>query len=278
MTVLRTVIDHHAHTAFCGHAEGSPLEMAQSALKKGLAAIGFAGHCPYPPGYMPDLPRCVIPQADFQPYWDAVGQTQKAMAGRIRVLRGLEVDDMPGHVDWTRGFLHDLDLDFVLGSVHILRDVTIDYRDAHVIPLVEALGGVEGLWSLYWDRVEALVRSGLVDMLAHPDLPRKLAILRPASDDRERVDAVLDAMRSHDVVLEVNTGGIDRAADRAAYPAEWILKRALQRGIPISLGSDAHCPREVGRYFPETISRLKAMGFGELTVVEGRRQRRVPLP
>ena len=45
------------------------------------------------------------------------------------------------------------------------------------------------------------------------------------------------------------------------------------RGVPITLGSDAHAPQWVGRDFPRALAELHAAGYRTLTVFE-RRERR----
>jgi histidinol-phosphatase (PHP family) len=54
-------------------------------------------------------------------------------------------------------------------------------------------------------------------------------------------------MRQKNMALEVNTAGIAQRGE--PYPARWIIDEAVALGIPLSAGSDAHRPEEVGRSF-----------------------------
>ncbi|MEA2064014.1 MAG: PHP-associated domain-containing protein, partial [Gemmatimonadota bacterium] len=70
-----------------------------------------------------------------------------------------------------------------------------------------------------------------------------------------------------------NTAGWDKPCGEQ-YPALEIIRRAVDKGVRITAGSDAHAPEEVGRYF----GRLKAIlgqvgvtrlvGFEKLEAVE----------
>jgi len=257
-------IDMHVHTRYCGHASLSAVAAAEAAVAQRLSSIGFTGHFPYPPDHQADLDNCVIPSVDFEAYWRDISEVQDAWASKLTVRRGVEIDYLPAHTDWARKALSRLDLDVVLGSVHSLDGVTIDYDDAHLAPHFEALGGVNGLWERYWAAIVGLIESGLCDVLAHLDLPRKLVTLAPQRDYRERLEGIIDAMLRHNLVMEINTGGIDRACDRSVYPAEWIIRRAVARGIPLTLGSDAHHPDEIARHFDIVIPWLRALGVTQV--------------
>jgi histidinol phosphatase-like PHP family hydrolase len=45
----------------------------------------------------------------------------------------------------------------------------------------------------------------------------------------------------------------------------------------VTMGSDAHSPLQVGRYFPEAAELLKAAGYSELSVFEKRVRQSSPL-
>ena len=54
-------------------------------------------------------------------------------------------------------------------------------------------------------------------------------------------------MQERGIALEINTSGFDYRG--TPFPAAWIITLAVERGIPLSAGSDAHRPEDVGRYF-----------------------------
>jgi len=48
------------------------------------------------------------------------------------------------------------------------------------------------------------------------------------------------------------------------YPSEYILKKSLEKGIGITLNSDAHQPSNIGYKFMEMIDMAKEKGFREI--------------
>jgi histidinol-phosphatase (PHP family) len=50
---------------------------------------------------------------------------------------------------------------------------------------------------------------------------------------------------------------------REIYPSRQILELAFQKGVPITFGSDAHAPGEVGMNFAETIRLARGAGYQE---------------
>ena len=62
------------------------------------------------------------------------------------------------------------------------------------------------------------------------------------------------------------------------YLSPLILNLAWERGIPISFGSDAHGPQDVGRYFDQALKLAKDAGYTHCLRMRGRKKELVPLP
>jgi histidinol-phosphatase (PHP family) len=154
--------------------------------------------------------------------------------------------------------------------------VPIDYRAETLQEQLEKFGGIDRLWETYWDHMENLIREGGVQVIGHIDVLRKFGRFMPHQSQAERAESLLRLIRENDMTLEVNTGGIDRASDHEPYPSREILKLASDVGVDIALGSDAHAPKDVGRYFTETILRLKSLGWTRSATFEAGRKRLIP--
>lgn len=269
--------DYHLHTRYCGHASGSVEDMVRAALDKGFAEIGFTEHLPYPEGFTNDVPDCVAPAGEWPRYVADVLGARERFRGRIAIRLGAEVDFLPGYEDAAASQLQEHPFDVVFGSVHLVDGVTVDYTADYLTEHLPQLGGTAGLWATYWDRLEGLIRSGLCDVVSHLDLPRKLGGDFPRAVVWERVEAILDLIRAADLAMEVNTGGIDRSVLREAYPADRILQMARAKEIAVLIGSDAHDPRQIGRYFRETAARLAALGWRHLAAFENREKTFLPI-
>jgi histidinol-phosphatase (PHP family) len=265
--------DLHVHTHYCGHAEGTMEESVQVAIRLGLAEVGFAGHFPYPQGFVEPVPDCVIPEDLFPQFVDDVFRLRKIYENRIHITLGAEVDYLDGFMEKTKALCRMYPLDYVIGSVHMVEGVPIDYSHQVLIQYLDKMGGVGGMCTKYWKCVEKMIRSGICDVVAHLDLPKKVMASRPSFDDTKHVEFLLDLIFDRNIVLEVNTGGIDRSFDGESYPSQSILRMAAERGIEITLGSDAHRPEEVGRYFRKTAEFLRTLGWTRVVVFEAGEKR-----
>jgi histidinol-phosphatase (PHP family) len=252
-------------------------ETVQAAVAAGLAEMGFADHFPYPDGYPEPAPNCVIPdEATFLIYAEEVRRLQAAYADRIRIRFGAEIDHLDGRAGDQAAMRSKYSFDYVIGSVHIVRGVAIDYRAETLEASLEELGGIDRLWEDYWDAVESLIRGGWCQVIGHMDVLRKFGRFLPWKSQTERVEALLRLIKRNGLTLEVNTGGIDRASDRRPYPSPEILKQAAAAGVDIALGSDAHAPKDVGRYFSETVPQLRSLGWTRSATFESGLKRMVP--
>ena len=269
--------DLHIHTPYSEHGTGTMEETVRAAISKGFSEIGFSDHFPYPAGFEAPAPNCVIPdETTFMKYAAEVRRLQSAYADRIRIRFGAEIDFLDG-LDADQAAMRSKHaFDFVIGSVHILRGVAIDYRPETLRDSLEAFGGIDRLWQAYWDGLESLIRGGQCHVIGHMDVLRKFDGFLPARSQAERAGSLLRLIKRNGLALEVNTGGVDRASDHRPYPSTEILKLASGIGVDITLGSDAHGPEDVGRYFPETVRRLKSLGWNRSATFEAGRKQWVP--
>jgi histidinol-phosphatase (PHP family) len=269
--------DLHIHTTYSQHATGTMEETVRAALAKGLPEIGFADHFPYPSGFSVPAPNCVIPdEATFAVYADEVRRLRSAYADRIEIRFGAEIDHLDGRTSDQAVMRAKHAFDYVIGSIHILHGVPIDYRAETLQEQLDQFGGIDRLWEVYWNHLENLIRSGACHVIGHLDVLRKFGGFLPGKSQVERAETILRLIKENDMTLEVNTGGIDRASDHEPYPSPEILRLASEVGVDIALGSDAHAPKDVGRYFHETVQRLRSLGWKESATFQAGQKRLIP--
>lgn len=264
--------DLHTHSVYCGHARGTMEANIKQAIELGLAGIGFTGHFPYPEGYREPVADAVIPADKFPDFLQEVFALREKYTA-IPVYFAVEIDYIEGFMNKTQEKLSELPVDYIMGSVHIIKDVMVDHSEEMLNKNMDTLGGHEGIWDSYWNGLEALIQLDLCDIISHLDLPKKFLQTFNASMQYERIDQILTLIKEKDLILEVNSGGVDRAIENEPYPSRKILEMAFDKKIEITLGSDAHCPGEVGRYFPQMIELIQAIGWRTLVYYENREKR-----
>jgi histidinol-phosphatase (PHP family) len=188
---------------------------------------------------------------------------------------GLEADFVPGAEDRTANLLEARDFDYVVGSVHFLRDAAVDHEEYDVWT-----GGrsAEQIWRRYFETLGEAARSGLFDILAHPDLVKVWGPdrPRPEGDLRRYYELALEGIAESGIAVEVSTAGLRKRA-REIYPAPAFLQMCVEAGAPVALSSDAHRPEDVGADYAQALELLEQFGVGELCVFEHRARRLEPV-
>jgi len=261
-------VDHHVHTPLCGHAEGAPAEYVAAA--DGLAGVGFADHLPYLEPAMAD-PAVAMSWARLPAYVEEISRLKGE--SETPVLLGVEADYFPGQEAELEKILAALPLDYVCGSSHWVGDWPFD----HTQGLARYEGAdITALYRDYYALVVRMARAGLFDVWAHPDLPKKFGYL-PEEPVQDAEDAALAAVAAARMVLEVNTSGLRKPVGEI-YPSRELLRRARAAGIPITFGSDAHRPGEVGFGFERAVALAREAGYDTCVTFARRAKVTVLLP
>ena len=190
----------------------------------------------------------------------------------LPVRLGLEVDYLPGCDEVLAKALEGIPWDYVLGSVHFVDGECIDMSP----DVTWHHADVDQLWLRYFHHLAQAARTGLFSCLAHPDLPKKYGF-RPSTFPWEAFYEVLEAAAATGTGFEINTAGLRKPAGEI-YPARELLAAAVQRGLPIQLGSDAHAPEEVGAGFAAAVALARSAGVTALVRWEGGKPVTEPLP
>jgi histidinol-phosphatase (PHP family) len=188
---------------------------------------------------------------------------------------GIEADFVPGAEDRMVNLLQARDFDYVVGSVHFLGDVAVDMDDYSVW---DSGHSVEDVWKRYFQMLGEAARSGIFDVLAHPDLVKVWGGERPQPDGDLRFyyDLAMGGIAESGIAIEVSTAGL-RKHTKELYPAPAFLEMCLEAGAPIALSSDAHRPEDIGADYDSAIELLGQFGIAELCVFDHRRRKLEPL-
>jgi histidinol-phosphatase (PHP family) len=191
---------------------------------------------------------------------------------------GIEADFIPGSEDRMANLLEARDFDYVVGSVHFLRDHALDMEDYSVWGSGRS---PEEIWRAYFISLGEAARSGLFDVLAHPDLVKIWGSARrdrplPEGDLRRYYELAMDGIVESGIAVEVSTAGLRKDAQEI-YPAPAFLAMCVEAGAPVALSSDAHRPEDVGAGYERALELLDAAGVRELCVFEHRERRLEPL-
>jgi histidinol-phosphatase (PHP family) len=188
---------------------------------------------------------------------------------------GLEADFIPGAEDRISNLLEARPFDYVVGSVHFLGNRAVDHEGYDVW---EDEGDPDRVWARYFETLGEAARSGLFDILAHPDLVKVWGRGRPAPerDPRFYYEPAVQAISESGIAVEVSTAGLRKPA-REIYPSRAFAEMCVEAGAEFALSSDAHAPDQVGYGYEEAMKFLEAVGIERLCVFAGRERRLEPI-
>ena len=265
------IFDTHTHSKYSADSSAEPQEMLQAALRSGLAGLCVTDHfdCDRIPEFC-TLENLRAAKRAFDPL-------QQQYAGRLTVLRGVELAQGVLCPNEAGAALALTDYDYVLGSLHAARwrqdYYFMDYRQPPQ-PLPQ-------LVREYFEACLQLARWDRVDALAHLGYLRRYAARDGVSLDytpcRELIDQILRTLIETGKALELNTSGF-----RYGLP-EWIPDIGVWRryralgGELVTIGSDAHRPRDIGAGHREAQAMLRELGFRWFCYYRARRPIMAPL-
>ena len=214
-------VDCHAHSTF------SDGELAPAAVAARAAALGIRGSIT---DHMSrDVARSITSVDQIRRYLDAIEP--------LGVLRG-------GEFCWHDHLWRELPDDLVhrfthrVGSLHAVRMPNGSLVRAFSRKLPTELT-LEAYMAAHTASFEALTREMPVDIFAHPTLVTLPFRTRDIDElwTEEREARMVDALYDAGIAFEISS----------RYPPhERLVRRAVDRGVRISLGSDGHTHAQVG--------------------------------
>jgi histidinol-phosphatase (PHP family) len=261
--------DNHMHSNFSGDCEADPVDMINSAKKKNLRGITFTDHLDL------DFPKEFGDfNLDTEHYYPA--QHKIAMehsTSDFTVLTGIEVGIQPQVAEESKNIVNAHPYDFVIGSTHL-----IDGCD----PFFWEKDDPVKLNRYYECILENISAFTDFDSLGHIDFAfRYLKSTELKNDSHmpyfEIVDEILNKIIKMDKALEINTAGI-RKGMKYPNPTKSIIERYHELGGKlITLGADAHFPKDVAADFHVLPDLLADCGFKEFVVYEKRKPTLYPI-
>ena len=259
------LIDLHSHTTRCLHASGDMEAYVQRAIELGLRDFGFSDHSHWMLHANDSRYAMLAEELD-----DYVGEVRRLQARYNRdgerpfhVRLGMEMDYIPSRVAQAREVQQRYDWDYVIGSVHNIGFEKLQEPEMYV------RWHIEDVCELYFHHLGMMIAERYCDIIGHLDLPKKMG-QRPKNGLLAYIEPLIPDILAAGMAVEINTSGRDNPA-RESMPGSEVIAVLAERGVPLTLGSDAHAPRQVGRHFTETLAELRALGVRQLVRFEQRR-------
>ena len=261
----------HTHTSFSdGKLEAT--DYCKKAIELGFHSLGFSDHAPvlFPNKYS-------IQQGKLQEYFAAIKKAKLQFESQLHVFLSLEADYIPGHTYSFNFFREEENLDYIIGSVHLVY-----HRQKDEMWFID--GGEQDVWDkglmhifkgdiktavrAFYEQTLEMIEIQKPDVIGHLDKIKMHNKERFFSQNdswyKDLITANLQLIKKQNAILEINTRGLYKGRCKELFPSIGILLQAQKMGIPMMLSSDAHHPNELNGAFSKAIEILKDAGIGEV--------------
>jgi histidinol-phosphatase (PHP family) len=260
--------NHHTHSFF-SDGKAHPEEFAKKAVESGFAMLGFSEHSP-----VSFENAFSFKSSSKEEYLAIINSLKAEYSGRLEVALSMEMEYIPGISDNFAAVEKEYGLDYVIGSVHLVRNGTDEalwFIDGSLSETYDdglrLLFGndIKKAVSAYWHQVNRMLETQRTDIIGHLDKIKMHNHDRFFREDEPwyvaLVNETLDLIKSKEVIIEVNTRGIYKNRSATTYPGPGILKQVKALGIPVMVNSDAHQPHELDGAFAFAEQLLRDTGI-----------------
>lgn len=267
----------HTHTWFSDGSD-APESYIREAYAAGMTSVGFSDHSP-----LPFENSFALREERVEDYCREVGLLKSELqqeGSPMEVFLGMEVDFIPGYGRSFAWFRENYELDYLIGSVHLVRNGQPD--DLWFIDGPDPATYDEGLNRLfggdirkgvaaYYRQINEMLTTQRMEIAGHLDKIRMHNRDRLFREDEAWYEALtvetLELVKHAGVVVEVNTRGIYKKRSDTTFPSPALLKKINALRIPVTISSDAHRPEEIGNLFGEAEQMLRSCGFREIATL-----------
>jgi histidinol-phosphatase (PHP family) len=202
-------------------------------------------------------------------YHRLINEVKTKYGHLISIKYALEADFIQGFEAKTKAIIDAYPYDYIIGSVHYVNGWAVD--DPATIERWKS-ENVNAVWKEYLHLLRLSAQSGFFQIIGHCDLPKKYGF-RATVDISADVKATAAVFKQCGVAVEINTAGL-RKPIQEMYPSPEHLKIYCQAGVPLTFGSDAHSPEDVGRNFTEAVQLAKSAGYTDYLIFNKRQVER----
>lgn len=262
---------HGGHSGqFCIHARDRLEDIVKTYISHGFYWVGLTEHMPpvsselrYPDEKEAGLSSDFLFH-QFSKYMKEARRLQKKYADQITLYIGMETETCLGSQLFIKQLIRQFQPDYIVGSVHHVNDLCIDFSKSHYTRAAEASGGIDDLYLNYFDTQYEMIQGLEPSVVGHFDLVR---LYDPDYKQRlkktgiwEKILRNLELIREKDLILDFNLRALYKGADEPYISAD-ILKQARTLGIKVAPGDDSHGIDNIGLNMDRGIQILKNHGF-----------------
>ena len=231
--------DYHMHTSSSEDSNAPISAMIDAAIEKNITRIAITDHLD--PFFLWDPFPYYL---DLDAYKKSLDEAVLEYSDRIRIAKGIELGLQNGEaLDVCEEVISGYDFDFVIASVHSTTTTPIDYKE-----FVEGRTVKEIIEEYYIELFESIKKYKNYDVLGHLNvIDRYYEGFAGADLYMPYIDEILKLAVYDGKGIEINTSSYRYGLGDVTHPPQIVIDRYVELGGEIvTIGSDAHFPKDVG--------------------------------
>lgn len=252
------MMDYHLHSSVSFDGEGSILDYAEAAAKRGVREFCMTEHYE---DYVFDGDKSGLP--DMTKYERDLLDARGAYPG-ISIKKGIEMGLVPDKLERMQNEIEKMELDFVIASQHFVDGV--DPYDGHYFDGITIKQGQEKYLLALLYNIKRFSHYNVVGHIGYADKyiftkdgPENGARPLEFQDFPEILDEILETAIGAGKGIEINTSTLPAYGHPLPHPT--IVRRFIELGGEIiTIGSDAHSAAGFLKGVPEAAEMLQACG------------------
>ena len=257
--------DYHTHSSFSSDSSTPLEENIITAVNLGLKEIAVTDHIDF------DYPDPEFPFLfDYEKYACEISRLKEKYNGQIVIRTGVEIGIQP-HV---YGLIEELACrnyyDFIIGSTHC-----VDKFDLCTDEFFKGKSKHEAYAGYFKDVLNNVKNTDFFNVYGHIDFINRYGGFKDRTMDYGKfsfiTDEILKTLIEKGKGIEINTSGFRYGLGHCHPQAELVKRYRELGGEIITVGSDAHVPKDIAADFDKAYHVLRKCGFKYITIFENRK-------
>lgn len=269
------LIDMHTHSNFSPDAKSSLIEMCKRAEEIGLLAYAVTDHCDVNFWDKTD-DKSII---DFDMYGSgeyalkSIEEVTKLKNTFSNLICGIELGQPLQNLDKAELVANDSRLDFIIGSHHMNRGENDFYYGKY-----EYLNicSIEHMLTRCYVEMLEMCKWAKFDVLGHLTYPLRYitgecGIEVDMSKFDDVIETIFKTLINNGKGIEINTSGLRQKYGKTFPDFKYVKMYKELGGEFLTVGSDAHCTKDLGSGIDMGFEIAKQSGFKYVTYYKNRK-------
>jgi len=282
---MRKIIDCHTHTTFSPDGHSSPKEMCESAKRLGLSAYAITDHCECSTWFDEEYYDGIGARKSDDPFvvydyksrfYNAVDNISKLKSeynGKLNLISGIELGQPTQGWEGADEVAGNKNLDFIIGSLHQIREHD-DF--AFLNYAYYTASEIESILEKYYAEMLEMVNWNKFDVLGHLTYPLRYIVGEQGvevNNDRydDMVFEIFKKLAYNGKGIEINTSGLRQKYGIPFPDIKYVKMFKDVGGEILSIGSDAHCTKDLGSGVDKGAEIAVSAGFRHLCYFKQRK-------